>query len=84
MLKLHGKKLVNMIEVNYVKEIKDKIEQLKELYESTESLELQHKYLWQIEILELVALPQARYYEYNLGVLTEGLHKLHRKLEEQN
>ena len=70
-----------MIELNFVSDIQDKIDELKELYESTDSRDLQNKALWQIEILEEVALPYAKMYNYNLAVLSECRDKLIRKLE---
>ena len=54
-----------IIELNFQKEIEDKISELKELYNSTDSRDLQNKALWQIEILEEVALPYAKMYNYN-------------------
>lgn len=73
-----------MIELNFSKEIQDKINELKELYESTDSRDLQNKALWQIEILEEVVLPYAKTYNYNLAVLSECRDKLYKRLEEQN
>ena len=73
-----------IIELNFQKEIEDKISELKELYNSTDSRDLQNKALQQIEILEDVALPYAKMYNYNLAVLSECRDKLYRRLEEQN
>ena len=73
-----------MIELNFVSEIQDKINELRELYDSTDSRDLQSKVLWKIEILEEVALPYAKMYNYNLAVLSECRDKLYRRLEEQN
>lgn len=73
-----------MIELNFQKEIEDKISELKEIYDSTDSRDLQNKALWQIEILEDVALPYAKMYNYNLAVLSECRDKLYKRLEEQN
>ena len=70
-----------MIELNFQKEIQDKIDELKELYDSTDSRDLQNKALWQIEILEEVALPYAKMYNYNLAVLSECRDKLYKRLE---
>lgn len=73
-----------IIELNFQKEIEDKISELKELYNSTDSRDLQNKALWQIEILEDVALPYAKMYNYNLAILSECRDKLYKRLEEQN
>ena len=70
-----------MIELNFSKEIQDKIN---ELYYSTDSRDLQNKALWQIEVLEEVALPYAKIYNYNLAVLSECRDKLRKRLEGQN
>ena len=73
-----------IIELNFQKEIEDKISELKEIYNTTDSRDLQNKALWQIEILEEIALPYAKVYNYNLAVLSECRDKLYKRLEEQN
>ena len=73
-----------MIELDFIYEVKEKIKELKELYDTTDSRDLQNKALWQIEILEEIALPYAKMYNYNLAVLSECRDKLYRRLEEQN
>jgi len=73
-----------MIELNFVSEIQDKINELKELYDSTNNRDLQNKALWQIEILEDVVLPYAKIYNYNLAVLSECRDKLYKRLEGQD
>ena len=73
-----------IIELNFQKEIEDKISELKELYNSTDSRDLQNKALWQIEILENVALPYGKMYNYNLAVLSECRDKLYKRLEGQD
>ena len=73
-----------MIELDFIYEVKEKIKELKELYDTTDSRDLQNKALWQIEILEEIALPYAKVYNYNLAVLSECRDKLYKRLEEQN
>lgn len=73
-----------MIELNFSKKIQDKINELKDLYNTTDSRDLQNKALWQIEILEEIALPYAKVYNYNLAVLSECRDKLYKRLEGQD
>ena len=55
---------------------------MKSDYDEADSQYLQHKYLNQIEMLELVALPLAKLYHYNLSTTTECLHKKDKYIEQ--
>lgn len=71
-----------MVEIDFLKETLDKIQELKELRDSTDSRDYQLQYQSQIDILTEFALPHSRLYHWNLEVLSECRDKLIRKLEE--
>ena len=73
---------MHLVETNFVKEIENRINQIKSDYDEADSQYLQHKYLNQIEMLELVALPLAKLYHYNLSTTTECLHKKDKYIEQ--
>lgn len=73
---------MHLVETNFVKEIENRINQMKSDYDEADSQYLQHKYLNQIEMLELVALPLAKLYHYNLSTTTECLHKKDKYIEQ--
>lgn len=73
---------MHLVETNFVKEIENRINQMKSDYDEADSQYLQHKYINQIEMLELVALPLAKLYHYNLSTTTECLHKKDKYIEQ--
>ena len=73
---------MHLVETNFVKEIENRINQMKSDYDEADSQYLQHKYLNQIEMLELVALPLAKKFHYNLNIITNCLHKKDKYIEQ--
>ena len=73
---------MNLVELDFEKEIQARIKQLNQDYQDTDSQFLQHKFMSQIEELELTALPLAKKFHYNLSTTTECLHKKDKYIEQ--
>lgn len=70
---------MNLVEINFEEQISTRIKQLNQ---DTDSQFLQHKFLSQIEELELTALPLAKKFHYNLNIMTNCLHKKDKYIEQ--
>ena len=73
---------MNLIELDFEERIRTRIKQLNQDYQDTDSQFLQHKFLSQIEELELIALPLAKKFHYNLNIMTKCLHKKDKYIEQ--
>ena len=73
---------MNLVEINFEEQINKRIKQLNQDYQDTDSQFLQHKFLSQIEELELTALPLAKKFHYNLNVMVKCLHKKDKYIEQ--
>ena len=72
---------MTLVELDFEKEIQTRIKQLNQDYQDTDSQFLQHKFLLQIEELELTVLPLAKKFHYNLNIMTNCLHKKDKCIE---
>ena len=73
---------MNLVELDFEEQINTRIKQLNQDYQETDSQFLQHKFLSQIEELELTAFPLAKEFHYNLNILTKCLHKKDKYIEQ--
>lgn len=71
-----------LIETNYVKRIQDKIDELKEELDECDSRESKAYLNGQIDILQSIALPQARFYEWNEYNFSECANRKDSKIQE--
>ena len=73
---------MNLVELDFEEQINTRIKQLNQDYQETDSQFLQHKFLSQIEELELTALPLTKKFHYNLNIMTNCLHKKDKYIEQ--
>ena len=72
---------MTLVEINFEEQIITRIKQLNQDYQDMDSQFLQHKFLSQIEELELTVLPLAKKFHYNLNIMTNCLHKKDKYIE---
>ena len=73
---------MTLVEINFEEQIRTRIKQLNQDYQDTDSQFLQHKFLSQVEELEITALPLAKKFHYNLNIMTNCLHKKDKYIEQ--
>lgn len=71
-----------LIETNYVKRIQDKIDELKDELDECDGRESKAYLNGQIDILKSIALPQARFYEWNEFAFSECANRKDSKIQE--
>ena len=73
---------MTLVEINFEEQIRTRIKQLNQNYQDMDSQFLQHKFLSQVEELEITALPLAKKFHYNLNIMTKCLHKKDKYIEQ--
>lgn len=73
---------MNIIEIDFVEELKDKIKELNNSIDETDSQYLTHKFEHQADILQEVALPLINMAHYNIQMLANCLHNKDRYISE--
>ena len=73
---------MTLVELDFEEQIRTRIKQLNQDYQDTDSQFLQHKFLSQIEELELTVLPLTKKFHYNLNIMTNCLHKKDKYIEQ--
>ena len=73
---------MNIIEIDFVEELKDEIKELNNSIDETDSQYLAHKFEHQADILQEVALPLINMAQYNTQMLTNCLHNKDRYISE--